>query len=120
MQNSIIYLAPNLDNVNITYENNIDFNVTQQSNHMHIFRVLQELLSNSIRHGKATNISIRFDGGEASTCYYKDNGLGFSINDPETKRGLGLKNIESRINLLNGTLTINSEINKGTAVTFSF
>ncbi|MES2486089.1 MAG: histidine kinase, partial [Bacteroidota bacterium] len=39
-----------LDNVNITYQNNIDFDATPQNHHMHIFRVLQELLNNSIRH----------------------------------------------------------------------
>jgi len=109
-----------LDNVNITYENNINFDSTPQSHHMHIFRVLQELLNNSIRHGKATNISITFNDAQQATCYYKDNGLGFDIESPEAKKGLGLKNIESRINFINGSLSILSAINKGTTVTFSF
>jgi signal transduction histidine kinase len=109
-----------LDNVTIAYENNIDFNTTQQDSHMHIFRILQELLSNSIKHGKATNISIRFEAGTPATCYYKDNGLGFDVESIESKKGLGLKNIESRVNFLNGSLIIDSALNMGTSVTFTF
>ncbi len=66
------------------------------------------------------NISIEFNDAERATCYYKDNGLGFDIESPEAKKGLGLKNIESRINFINGNFTIQSAINKGTTVTFSF
>lgn len=110
-----------LENINITYENTIEFDPAESEKHMHVFRILQELLNNSIRHGKATNVSIRFDGNTgATTCYYKDNGLGFDTQDPENKKGLGMKNIESRINYLKGSFEIQSVINQGTTITFTF
>jgi signal transduction histidine kinase len=39
--------------------------------------------------------------------------MGFSENEDSLKKGLGMKNIESRVELLNGKFTIKSEINKG-------
>ncbi|WP_240409058.1 sensor histidine kinase [Flavobacterium psychrotrophum] len=110
-----------LENVNITYENTIEFDPAESEKHMHVFRILQELLNNSIRHGKATNISIRFDGDAAlTTCHYKDNGLGFDTESSDNKKGLGMKNIESRINYLKGSFDIQSVINQGTTITFTF
>lgn len=109
-----------LENVTIKYDNNIDFNPEKKDDHMHVFRILQELLNNSIRHGKATNISIRFEGDTITTCHYKDNGLGFDTESPESKKGLGMKNIESRVNFLKGNMEVNSVINQGTTITFTF
>ena len=44
---------------------------------------------------------------------YTDNGVGFNSKDTDTKKGLGMKNIESRVSLLNGKYSIGSEIGKG-------
>ncbi|WP_264208501.1 sensor histidine kinase [Flavobacterium shii] len=85
------------------------------------FRILQELMNNSLRHGKATQISIDFDeqnGVKIGT--YLDNGIGFDSENVENLKGLGMKNIESRISFLDGTLEINSAINKGILVVFTF
>ena len=88
---------------------------------MHIFRILQELMNNSLRHGKAKEITITFNSANNSnTCNYSDNGLGFDVNDKANEKGLGMKNIEGRINFINGSLKITSEINKGTQVVFNF
>jgi signal transduction histidine kinase len=88
---------------------------------MHVFRILQELINNSIRHGHASHINILFDTVEGKiTCIYKDNGKGFDVEKPENKKGLGMKNIQSRINFIKGNMTINSKLNKGTNITFSF
>jgi signal transduction histidine kinase len=78
-------------------------------------------MNNSLRHGKATEIWIAFkDNNGINTCYYEDNGIGFDSKNSENQKGLGMKNIDSRISFLNGTIKIDSEINKGIAVIFTF
>jgi signal transduction histidine kinase len=107
--------------VKVTYENEIDFDEQDINRHLHVFRVLQELMNNSLRHGKASEIWISFKNeNEIDSCYYKDNGIGFDNQNSENQKGLGMKNIDSRISFLNGTIKINSEIGKGIAVIFTF
>ena len=93
-------------------------NKTQE---LHVFRVIQELINNSIRHGKAKeiNISLLENNGDLSLTY-ADNGVGFSQEIISEKKGLGMKNIESRVELLNGELTIKSAIDKGIFVSIIF
>ena len=107
--------------VNVIYKNDIKFNVDQIDNQLHIFRILQELLNNSVRHGKASKISIDFSSiNGVNTCIYKDNGMGFDTTSSQNMKGLGMKNIESRITFLNGTFSINSQKNGGVNVIFTF
>jgi two-component system NarL family sensor kinase len=84
---------------------------------LHLFRIIQELINNSIRHGKAKEIclGITKEGSELA-INYSDNGIGFDSKDSKNSKGLGTKNIESRVEILDGLLTINSEINKGIQV----
>ncbi len=103
------------------YKNEIDFDEKDIDRHLHIFRVLQELMNNSLRHGKATEIWIAFKNiNGINTCNYEDNGVGFDSKSIENQKGLGMKNIDSRISFLNGTIKINSEVGKGIAVIFTF
>ncbi len=107
--------------VKIDFVNNINFDFSDNDKHLHVFRILQELINNSIRHGNAKNISILMNEiDNIKTLKYNDDGIGFDINNPENKKGLGMKNIASRINFLNGKLDIKSEINKGSEFLFSF
>lgn len=72
-----------------------------------LFRVIQELLNNSIKHSFAKNITIHINGFEdVVNIMYEDDGIGFSY-DP-LQSGLGLDNIESRIHSVNGTLKFDS------------
>jgi signal transduction histidine kinase len=51
---------------------------------------------------------------------YTDNGIGFDAGDCTHQKGLGLKNIESRISFLKGKLSFYSEVSKGVQVEFVF
>jgi signal transduction histidine kinase len=103
------------------YKNEIDFDEKDIDRHLHVFRILQELMNNSMRHGKASEIWISFtDDDGIATCNYEDNGIGFDSKNSENQKGLGMKNIDSRVSFLNGTIKINSEINQGIAVIFTF
>lgn len=108
-------------NVKINYVNELDFSQLEVNNQLHIFRILQELLNNSLRHGKATEISIKFVlKNNKDTCFYADNGIGFDSKSSKKKRGIGMQNIDSRVNFLGGTLNVFSEINKGVQIDFNF
>jgi signal transduction histidine kinase len=103
------------------YKNEIDFDDNDIDRHLHVFRILQELMNNSMRHGKATEIWISFINRDGiNICDYEDNGVGFDSANAENQKGLGMKNIDSRISFLEGTIKITSEINNGIAVNFTF
>jgi two-component system NarL family sensor kinase len=108
-------------NLQIEYVNELDFSTLETNKQLHIFRILQELLNNSIRHGEATSISITFvSKNKQKMALYTDNGVGFDTNISIKKRGIGMQNIESRINYLGGKINVQSEINKGVQIEFNF
>jgi signal transduction histidine kinase len=106
--------------VYINYTNSTKLELDDLTIKIHIYRILQELINNSIRHGKATKIEIGFNNNNnIYTCTYTDNGIGFKMNTL-TKKGLGLNNIQSRIEFVKGTFNIKSNINEGVQAFFSF
>ena len=107
--------------VKVFYQNKIEFDEKDKDINLHVFRILQELMNNSLRHGKATEISIVFEDVKgAKTCIYNDDGIGFDSKNAENQKGLGMKNINSRISYINGTINVSSEIGKGIKVVFTF
>ena len=76
-----------------------------------LLRITQEILSNSLRHGKANmiNIIMNFDKDDF-VISFKDNGVG---NEKIEEKGVGLKSIRERISELNGTVFFKSKINEG-------
>ena len=86
-----------------------------------LYRVVCELINNTIKHAKAKNIDLSLTkDGDYLTIVYKDDGKGFDvdkvINQP-SGTGMGFSNIYSRINSLKGEINIESEQKKGTFVT---
>jgi signal transduction histidine kinase len=107
--------------IRVNYENKVSFDILENDRHLHVFRILQELMNNSLRHGKATIISILFENNkEGNVCYYEDNGIGFDLDSNKNQKGLGMKNIESRVAFLKGMITMDSAINNGISVVFNF
>ena len=107
--------------MSVNYENHVSFDNLDNDRHLHVFRILQELMNNSLRHGKATVISILFENDkDGKICYYSDNGIGFDLTKYKNQKGLGMKNIESRVAFLKGTIAMDSSINNGISVVFNF
>lgn len=78
----------------------------------HIFRIVQELLNNALKHSEATQILVSCS--QNRNRFYisiEDNGIGFDISRIEENLGLGIKNIKSRIELLNGIVDCESNSN---------
>lgn len=83
-----------------------------------IFRIIQEQVSNIIRHARANSITIKLQSdAEFIVFSIEDNGQGF---DPQHhKKGMGLKNIANRVALFDGRVDIESSPGKGCSVTVS-
>ena len=73
---------------------------------LNIFRVIQELVTNSINHSKASEINVQISCRDhLMHITFEDDGIGFDTNKIESD-GIGLKNIQSRIDYLNATLDL--------------
>ena len=77
-----------------------------------LFRIIQEQLNNILKHARAKNVNLRMtdDAGNIKLTIH-DDGQGFDTS--KKKNGIGLKNIISRTELLNGIVKINSAPGKG-------
>jgi signal transduction histidine kinase len=81
-----------------------------------IFRIIQEFISNALKHGNATEIIIRLSHSyKHISIFLKDNGKGFHLTVNKRKKQFGLDNIETRVKSYNGTLLIKSAPGKGTS-----
>ncbi len=101
---------------------NIDSNLKDErfDNNIEVvlYRVLCELINNTIKHANAKNISINLNKEENYiTIVYKDDGRGFDVKRMTglpSGAGMGISNVFSRISSLKGEISVESEKNKGT------
>ncbi|MFY7911175.1 MAG: sensor histidine kinase [Emticicia sp.] len=82
-----------------------------------IYRLIQELVNNALKHAEAKEISLKLSTQDKKIIFtFTDDGKGFDFNavrnDP--KRGLGLRNMESRLSVINGSIDIQSSVGNGT------
>jgi len=95
-------------------ENRVD-----QSTEIVLYRIVQELLNNTVKHAKATQAQVQFSRiGNVISLTVEDNGNGFDVNNLK-KNGIGLSNIQNRVNYLNGKMDIKSD-EKGTSTHIEF
>lgn len=82
-----------------------------------LFRIIQELINNTIKHAKASCLNIQIIRSDSEiTLMAEDNGCGFDLNDPKINNKGGLHSIKSRVENLNCSLFIDSMIGRGTIV----
>ena len=82
-----------------------------------IYRIIQELLNNTMKHAVATEVFVQLiREGNRLNIVVEDNGNGFDASLSENNKGAGLTNIRSRVDYLKGQLDIHSEPGKGTLV----
>ncbi len=85
-----------------------------------LFRILQEFLSNTIKHAKATKLylNLNYEQKQLQICVC-DNGVGFNYENANST-GIGLSNIAKRAQLIGATAKIKSVINEGTKLTITY
>jgi two-component system, NarL family, sensor kinase len=89
-----------------------------------LYRMVQELLNNTIKHAQATQVSIDLQFTRTGTrLLYKDNGVGFDMAAMQQEKalsgGLGIMSLQSRAALLNGSISFTSAPGGGTTATIS-
>lgn len=89
----------------------------ENSLELSIFRIIQELTTNIIKHAEATHATINLTNHENSlNIMIEDNGKGFNSNKVIQNNGMGLHSIEKRVEHLEGELKIESQLNQGTTI----
>ncbi|MFT3935252.1 MAG: sensor histidine kinase [Chitinophagaceae bacterium] len=108
---------------------NASLQITYQSFELHdediekskasvIYRVIQELLNNMLKHANASTALVQLvRNNNALSITVEDNGKGFNKSEAENTEGIGMKNIKHRINYLNGQLDIQTAEGAGVSVT---
>jgi len=82
-----------------------------------VYRIVQELLNNIIKHANAVNVLVQVIKKDTELdITVEDDGKGFNKEEALAKKGAGLKNIQSRVDYLKGEVDIKSIPGKGTSV----
>jgi len=88
---------------------------------MNIYRMVQELLTNAIRHAAATEILVQCSqNSDRFFITIEDNGKGFDTATLGKKPGIGLSNVQSRVEYLKGKIDISSGAGEGTTINIEF
>ena len=90
----------------------------ENSLELSIFRMVQELVANAIKHAEASKVNIQLTQHEDNlNIIVEDNGKGFDRSKLDAaKSGMGLTNIERRVEHLEGNFTVDSILGKGTSI----
>ncbi|PWG04601.1 sensor histidine kinase [Polaribacter aquimarinus] len=111
LENSLVYtnVAYSLEHFNIKERLPQKIEIT-------IYRIVQELINNIIKHSKATEVSVQiFNANNTIILIVEDNGVGFAKG--KSKKGIGLLNISSRLDMVNGDVNFEPSPKSGTLVT---
>ena len=119
---SIINEVSKSTDLNFVFEtDNVDDLLSKESE-INLFRVIQESISNIIKHSGATEVILKVTRADKDIHVMMiDNGKGFDVNSREFTKaisGFGLSGILERIKYMNGEIHIDSEIGKGTTIKF--
>lgn len=82
-----------------------------------LFRAVGELLNNTMKHAMADHVSVLLNmDGKCLNILVSDDGKGFNPEKPKKTAGIGLFSLRERLEYFDGTLTIDSDLNRGTRV----
>ncbi|CAN5315268.1 hypothetical protein BH11BAC6_BH11BAC6_11370 [soil metagenome] len=100
--------------IKVIYHNSLPPAIMDKN--VHIYRVIQEITNNALKHAGASQIELHLSGSKKNIIIkINDNGKGFDYaNNTLLQNGLGLTNIARRIKLLEGKLYLDTAQGKGT------
>ena len=97
-------------------EERLEYNIE-----IEIYRIIQELLSNVLKHARAKEMTVQLIRKNGNlNLVVEDDGVGFKMDGGNGRSGMGLKNIGSRVDKLHGEMKIDSGKGGGTTVTIDF
>ena len=122
-QNFIVSLEDMIDGIqkssgiscSFVYDKKVHWDSLLGDIKINAYRIVQESLKNCVKHAKSKNVSISFQSMENDLkLTITDDGIGFDPN--RKKKGIGLRNIISRVKKIKGVLDIDSKPEKGTTI----
>ncbi|WP_240923755.1 ATP-binding protein [Mangrovimonas sp. CR14] len=97
-------------------DSSIDWDDVSNKTKIHIYRIVQESLQNIYKHAQATKVEISFKAKKDVICLeISDDGLGFDVE--KSRKGIGLKNMTSRVKEIDGEFHVESQPGAGTTLT---
>lgn len=105
-----------MSSISINFTSNFEDEIKDKNKKLYIYRIVQEALNNIIKHSQAKVVEIGLIQSESIILSITDDGIGFEHSEALKKRGNGLYNMEERTLYLNGKISIESEIGKGTVI----
>lgn len=123
LETAIKEFANRMKNNNLEFHVNfLSFkNTLETEKQLFVYRIIQELVNNAIKHAQPKNIIIQIvEEKNQYQITVEDDGKGFEVNNLEFKNSAGFINIKSRIQFLKGTFEIHSQKNLGTSFEFNF
>ncbi len=103
-------------NTSFVHDEKVDWDHLSGKTKINLYRIIQETTQNVVKHAQCKNLLINFASSKDNMIIsVEDDGKGFEPK--KKKKGIGVRNMGSRINSLGGTWTIESELGKGTKVT---
>ena len=100
--------------IKIHFESNSDIRLKMEIEAA-LYRAVIECINNTLKHATAQNIDIKITNSDAQfLIQYSDDGIGFNIDETFSRhKGLGLFNLQNRIQTVGGKLTLTSKKNEG-------
>ncbi len=102
---------------NITLQFYNTKNITEKNELLTIYRIIQELINNAVKHAKASEILVQcIVTDDKIDLAIEDDGIGLKNNDHSKNIGLGLTSLKNRVDYINGVMDIQTETNEGTSI----
>ncbi len=115
------------DNLNLTEQLNVKTQfylaglILPEKYELMIYRIIQEVLSNTVKHAEATEVIIQLTANvDQLHMTIEDNGKGFDPEQVSSTKHIGIQNIKSRVNYLNGEVNLSSSSSNGTSYDMVF
>lgn len=112
-ENTTLFISSNIENID---------NLFSKDQEVNIYRIIQESLSNIIKHAKAQASKVSITKLKKSIVIsIKDNGVGYNFSEKyKETNSLGLKTLLERTKFLNGQMKVHSKKGEGTLIEFTF
>jgi PAS domain S-box-containing protein len=112
---NLCYKMNKMEGARIVFYSNTQFFGYNDFIHQTIYRICQELIHNAFKHARADEINLQLFNRDGNVIIHiEDDGIGFNFE--RDGKGMGLNNIQSRVEILNGNLQIDSNIGRGCTI----
>jgi len=102
---SLVQTVRDSGKIKISFMNNTISSI-DKTKELNLYRIIQELITNTLKHADASSIKIEMKNqNNRLIIVYADDGKGLDQKQLQHRKGLGLKNIESRLSVLSGTIS---------------